>query len=66
MNILLFRIIKITVFTVSFFIAAKITVNILKKRNSAVSISDPEIIATAVFFAAVITGIVSLIIKAFV
>ncbi len=66
MNILLFRIIKITIFIVSFFIAAKLTINFLNKRDHAAAMSDPEIIATAAFFAAVITGAVSVIIKAFI
>ena len=65
MNILLLRIIKISVFIISFYITARIAVSVLKNRNPAAAMSDPEIIATAVIFSAVITTAVSLFLKAF-
>lgn len=66
MNILILRIIKIAVFLISFFIASKIAVSLLKKRNPQAAVSDPEIIVIAVIFSAVSTTIVSLILKAFI
>ncbi len=66
MNILILRIIKITVFIISFFISSRVTLSIVKKRNPQAVFSDPEIIAIAVIFAALLTTIVSLILKTFI
>ncbi|HOP30196.1 MAG TPA: hypothetical protein P5120_16735 [Spirochaetota bacterium] len=66
MNILILRIIKIAVFFISFLIASRIAVSLLRKRNAHASMSDPEIIAVSAIFAAVITTSVSLILKAFI
>jgi hypothetical protein len=66
MNILILRIIKITVFIVSFLVASRIALVMLKKRNPRAAVSDPEIIVISVISAAVITTCVSLILKAFI
>jgi len=66
MNILILRIIKISVFIISFLIASKIILSLLKKRNPRAALSDPEVITVSVIFAAVSTTVVSLIIKAFI
>lgn len=66
MNILILRIIKIAVFLIAFLIASRIAISVLRKRNPHAAMSDPEIIAVAVIFAAVITTCVSLILKAFI
>lgn len=66
MNILLLRVIRITVFLILYFIASGLVLSLLKKRNPAAAKSDPEIIATSVIIAAAVTSAVSFIIKSLV
>lgn len=66
MNILLLRVIKISVFLLAYYIFSKIALSYFKKKNPAASMTDPEIIVTGVIAAAVITTPVSLILKSFI
>lgn len=63
MNPLIFKLIKIAVFLISGYITARITVNYFRKKNSNSSMSDPEIIALAVFSGALVSGLFSFTIK---
>ncbi len=63
MNPLIFKLIKIGIFIAAGFITAKISVKYLKRRNPAASMSDPEIIALAVFCGAIVSGFFSFVIK---
>lgn len=65
MNPLVFKLIRITVFALTGFFTAKIFVKHFRKRNPSASMSDPEIIAIAVFFGAIFSGFLSFVIKAF-
>lgn len=63
MNPLVFKLIKIGIFLAAGFITAKISVKNFKKRNPSASMSDPEIIALAVFCGALVSGFFSFVIK---
>jgi len=63
MNPLVIKLIKIGIFITAGFITAKISVKYLKRRNPAAAMSDPEIIALAVFCGALVSGVFSFVIK---
>lgn len=63
MNPLGFKLIKIGIFITAGFITAKFSVKYFKRRNPAAAMSDPEIIALAVFCGAIVSGLLSFIIK---
>jgi len=63
MNPLVFKLIKIGIFIAAGFITAKISLKYLKRRNPAAAMSDPEIIALAVFCGALVSGFFSFVIK---
>ncbi len=65
MNPLVFKLIRITVFALTGFFTAKIFVKYFRGKGKNFTMSDPEIIAIAVFFGAIFSGLVSFIIKWF-
>jgi len=62
MNIFLW-LTKLAVFFSSAYICARLMVKFFLKRNSRVSISDPEIIAVSVIIGAFVTGVVMFFVK---
>lgn len=63
MSILYLRIVKIAVFIISSYIAARLALSILRRRNAGAAISDPEIIAIGVFSGFVITNLVMAMVR---
>lgn len=65
MNPLVFKLIRIAAFALAGFFAAKFFVKYFRGKNKNFTMSDPEIIAIAVFFGAIFSGLLSFVIKAF-
>ncbi|MFA5518822.1 MAG: hypothetical protein WDA74_06145 [Spirochaetota bacterium] len=65
MNPLVFKLVRITAFALTGFFTAKIFIKYFKGKNKSFTMSDPEIIAIAVFFGAIFSGFLSFLIKAF-
>ena len=63
MNPLLFKLIKIALFLIAGYITARISVSYFRKKNPDAAMSDPEIIALAVFCGAIVSGLLSFLIK---
>ncbi|HOP65397.1 MAG TPA: hypothetical protein PK358_10290 [Spirochaetota bacterium] len=63
MTVITLRLIRIAVFFAAYYLFSRALLVYLKKRNPGASMSDPEVIASGVIFAAVITGAFSFLIK---
>jgi hypothetical protein len=63
MNSLVFKLIKIAIFVCAGYITAKLSVNYLRKKNPHAAMSDPEVIALAVFCGTLVFGLFSFVIK---
>jgi ABC-type branched-subunit amino acid transport system permease subunit len=63
MSPLILKLIKIAFFFIAGYITAKISVSYFRKKNPNAAMSDPEVIALAVFCGALVSGLLSFIIK---